>query len=175
METLRALGRADAGFYPDYDEAIGAVARHFDVPTDQVLLTNGLDEGILASIGAAFRDRAGSVPETVGVAPAFDMYEVCTTALGGRMRVAPMNGDFDLDVDAVASVLTPATRIVFLTNPHNPSGRRYELDVLRALARRIAPVALFVDEAYADFTGDSLIDRRIFADLPNLIVGRTFS
>jgi histidinol-phosphate aminotransferase len=175
MEALRALGRADAGFYPDYDTAIAAVAAHFDVPADHVLLTNGLDEGILASIGAAFRRREGPVPETVGLAPAFDMYEVCTTALGGRMRVVPMNEDFDLDVDAVASAVTTATRIVFLTNPHNPSGRVYALDALRALARRIAPVALFVDEAYADFAGASLIDRQVFAELPNLIVGRTFS
>ena len=175
METLRALGRGDAGFYPDYDTAIAAVAHHFDVPAENVLLTNGLDEGILASIGAAFRDRAGFVPETVGVAPAFDMYEGCTTALGGRMRIVPLNAEFDLDVDAVAAAVTPAARIVFITNPHNPSGRAYELEPLRALARRIAPVILFVDEAYADFTGASLIDRKVFAKLPNLIVGRTFS
>ena len=174
-EALRALGRADAGFYPDYDAAIAAVARHFDVPADHVLLTNGLDEGILASIGAAFRHRGGAVPETVGVAPAFDMYEVCTTALGGRMRDVLLNADFDLDVEAVRSALTSATRIVFLTNPHNPSGRAYQLEPLRALARRITPVQLFVDEAYADFSGESLIDRRMFAELPNLIVGRTFS
>jgi len=175
LDALRALGRVDAGLYPDYDAAITAVARHFEVPPDHVLLTNGLDEGILASIGAAFRVRDGAPPETVGVAPAFDMYEVCTTALGGRMRSVPLNRDFDLDVDAVAAAVTPATRIVFLTNPHNPSGRSYELAPLRTLARRIAPVLLFVDEAYADFSGESLIDRQTLEDLPTLIVGRTFS
>ena len=175
LDTLRALGRADAGFYPDYDAAIAAVARHFDLPMDHVLLTNGLDEGILASIGAAFRVRDGMTPETLGVAPAFDMYEVCTTALGGRMRIVPLNSAFDLEVDAVAAAVTPATRIVFLTNPHNPSGRSYELAPLRALARRIAPVLLFVDEAYADFSGESLIDRQTLDELSNLVVGRTFS
>lgn len=175
LTALRALDRADAGFYPDYDDAIAAVAGHFDVPANHLLLTNGLDEGILASIGAAFRGRDASIPETIGVEPAFDMYEVCTTALGGRMRFVALNGEFDLDVDAVASAVTPATRIVFLTNPHNPSGRAYELEPLRALARRIAPVILFVDEAYADFSGASLIDRRTLAQVPNLIVGRTFS
>lgn len=175
LTALRALDRADAGFYPDYDDAIAAVAGHFDVPANHLLLTNGLDEGILASIGAAFRGRDASIPETIGVEPAFDMYEVCTTALGGRMRFVALNGEFDLDVDAVASAVTPATRIVFLTNPHNPSGRAYELEPLRALARRIAPVVLFVDEAYGDFSGASLIDRRTLAQVPNLIVGRTFS
>lgn len=113
LDTLRRLGRLDAGFYPDYDEARTAVAQQFGVRDEQVLLTNGLDEGILASVGAAFRDRTGGIPETVGVEPAFDMYEVCTTALGGRMKTVRLNAQFDLDVDALASAVTPATRIVF--------------------------------------------------------------
>jgi len=175
LETLRALGRQDAGFYPDYGLARAAVARCFGVPDDHVLLTNGLDEGILAAVAAAFRERTAETPETVGVAPAFDMYEVCTTALGGRMVTVALDGQYNLDSDAVRAAVTRATRIVFLTNPHNPSGVRWPLDDLRQLARDIAPVPLFLDEAYADFSGDTLIDAGTFADLPNLVIGRTFS
>lgn len=175
LEALRALGRQDAGFYPDYGLARAAVAGCFGVADDHVLLTNGLDEGILAAAGAAFRERTAEVPETLGVAPAFDMYEVCTTALGGRMVTVALGGQYVLDTDAVRAAVTRATRIVFLTNPHNPSGVPYPLDDLRQLARDIAPVPLFVDEAYADFSGDSLIDAGTFARLPNLVVGRTFS
>jgi histidinol-phosphate aminotransferase len=175
LEALRALGRQDAGCYPDYDRARAAVASSVGVPADHVLLTNGLDEGILAAVGAAFRDRTGEVPETVGVAPAFDMYEVCTTALGGRMVTVPLDGHYRLDPARITAAVTPATRIVFLTNPHNPSGVTWALDDLQAIARAIAPVLLFVDEAYADFSGESLIDLATFTRLPNLIVGRTFS
>lgn len=175
LETLRALGRQDASCYPDYDKARAAVAGCFHVPDDHVLLTNGLDEGILAAVAAAFRDRTGDVPETVGVAPAFDMYEVCTTALGGRMVTVPLAGDYSLDTARIESAVSPATRIVFLTNPHNPSGVTYALRDLLSLAASIAPVTLFVDEAYADFSGESLIDAGTFARLPNLVVGRTFS
>lgn len=175
FETLKALGRGDAGFYPNYDAARDAAAGCFGVTSDHVLLTNGLDEGILAAAAAAFRDRTGGIPETIGVAPAFDMYEVCTVALGGRMITVPLDGKYDMDAGALAAAVTPATRIVFLANPHNPSGRPVPLDALRELARRIAPVILFVDEAYADFSGDTLIDPAVFTALPNLLVGRTFS
>jgi histidinol-phosphate aminotransferase len=175
LETLRTLGRQDAGFYPDYGTARAAVAGHFGVADDHVLLTNGLDEGILAAVGAAFRDRTGGIPETVGVAPAFDMYEVCTTALGGRMVTVPLDGAYRFDPAAVKASVTAATRIVFVANPHNPSGVSCRLDHLRELARDIAPVVLFVDEAYADFSGETLIDAEALVRLPNLIVGRTFS
>lgn len=175
LETLRALGRQDASCYPDYDKARAAVAACFGIPDDHAVLTNGLDEGILAAVGAAFRTRTGEVPETVGVAPAFDMYEVCTTALGGRMVSVPLDAQYRLDPRRIREAVSPATRIVFVTNPHNPSGVTYALDDLRELAHDIAPVMLFVDEAYADFSGDTLIDAATFARLPNLVVGRTFS
>lgn len=173
--ALQALARSDAGFYPDYDLARQSAARHFGVHEQQLLLTNGLDEGILAAVAAAFRDRSGGVPDALGVAPAFDMYEGCTTALGGRMITVPLGPQFEMDIAALQRAVTPATRIVFLTNPHNPSGRSYPLEEFRRLARAIAPVTLFVDEAYADFCGESLIEPEVFRHYPNLVVGRTFS
>jgi histidinol-phosphate aminotransferase len=175
LDALHGLGRRDAGCYPDYDAAQEAVARHLGVPVDHVLLTNGLDEGILAAAAAACRERADGVPEAVGVAPAFDMYEVCTTAIGGRMVTVPLNDRFELSVEAIRAALTPRTRIVFLANPHNPSGTRIPLDALRGLAGDVAPALLFADEAYADFSGDTLIDPATLSALPNLVVGRTYS
>ncbi|HET7695028.1 MAG TPA: histidinol-phosphate transaminase [Vicinamibacterales bacterium] len=175
LEALRALTRQDAGFYPDYDEARAAVAACFGVSPDHVLLTNGLDEGILAAAGAALRERTAAVPNAVGVEPAFDMYEVCTTALGGRMVTVPLGEGFTLDTAAVRAAVTNETRIVFLANPHNPSGVACRLSDLRDLASAIAPVTLFVDEAYADFSGETLIDPDTFRHAPNLVVGRTFS
>ncbi|HEX6464912.1 MAG TPA: hypothetical protein VFZ98_10675, partial [Vicinamibacterales bacterium] len=47
IDVLRQLGRADAGFYPDYEDTRQAAADHFGVHAEHVLLTNGLDEGIL--------------------------------------------------------------------------------------------------------------------------------
>jgi histidinol-phosphate aminotransferase len=174
LETLRQLTRLDAAFYPDYDAAQQAVADHFDVDRQAVLLTNGLDEGILAVAAAAFRDRAG-VPDAIGLVPAFDMYEICTEALGGRLVTVPFGPDFEFPFDAITRARTPATRILFLTNPHNPTGHRLPLDALRHLARDLAPVIVFVDEAYADFSGDTLIDRNTLDRYRNLVIGRTFA
>jgi histidinol-phosphate aminotransferase len=174
--TLQALTGHDAAWYPDYDAAQLAVARTFGLTADHVVLTNGLDEGILAATGAALRDRsAGGIPEVLGVAPAFDMYEVCTDALGGQMITVRLGADFEFPWDGLRRAITDRTRIVFLTNPHNPTGQTLSLTELRRLAAEIAPVLLFVDEAYADFSGETLLDAKEFSALPNLLVGRTFA
>ena len=175
LDVLTRLGRGDAGIYPDYDEARRAVAAALGVPVARVLLTNGLDEGILAATAAAFRDRRGGVPEGLGVAPAFDMYETLVTGLGGRMRTVPMDDTFRLPVQPLLDAVTADTRIVFVTNPHNPSGALVPAADILALARALAPIPLFVDEAYADFADQSVLAERHLSELPNLVVGRTFS
>jgi len=175
LEAIRRLGRCEAAFYPDYDTAYDAVGRYFGVPVDHLLLTNGLDEGILAAAAAACRDHSVGVPEAVGVVPAFDEYDICTTAVGGRMVTVPLPADLDLSAEDLRAALTSRTRIVFLSNPHNPSGRSIPLETLRGLARDVTPAILFVDEAYADFSGDTLIHPDTFERFPNVVVGRTFS
>lgn len=175
MDTLRRLGRSDVGSYPHYDKAQQAVAGLLGVPVDHLLLTNGMDEGILAAAAAACRDHSAGVPEAIGVTPAFEEYEICTTAVGGRMVTVPLDGSFDLSAADIRAAVTPRTRIVFVTNPHNPSGRSVPLETLRELARDVAPALLFVDEAYADFAGETLIAPATLAAFPNLVVGRTFS
>jgi len=174
LETLRALTRLDAAFYPDYDAARQAVAAHFAVSEEAVLLTNGLDEGILAVTAASFRERAG-VPDAIGVVPAFDMYEVSVEALGGRLITVPFGRDFEFPLEQIERARTTATRILFLTNPHNPTGHLLPLEALRTLAHDLAPVIVFVDEAYADFSGETLLDRDTLDRHRNLVVGRTFA
>jgi histidinol-phosphate aminotransferase len=175
LAAVRALCAHDLGRYPDYDEAIDAASRALDVAPEFVLLTNGLDEGILAATAAAFRRRDGLIPEVIGVQPAFDMYGTMADALGGTMRRVPLDGNFQWTASSLAAHTSAATRIFFIANPHNPSGCRVAPTELLALAGRIAPVPLFVDEAYADFAGETLINTDVLLAYPNVVVGRTFS
>jgi histidinol-phosphate aminotransferase len=66
-------------------------------------------------------------------------------------------------------------RIVFLTNPHNPSGLSANPLRFCQLAARVAPALVFIDEAYADFSGESVLDELDLEMVPNLLVGRTFA
>src|SRR5262249_22605623 len=68
----------------------------------------------------------------------------------------------------------PDTRVVFLTNPNNPTGVSIPLDAIRQVARRVPREAVvMVDEAYAEFSDTTFIPE--LPAFPNVIVGRTFS
>jgi histidinol-phosphate aminotransferase len=61
-----------------------------------------------------------------------------------------------------------------VTNPNNPTGVGVPLDAIRTIAGRLpAGAVVFVDEAYAEFAGESFIPE--LDRFPNVIVGRTFS
>ena len=70
--------------------------------------------------------------------------------------------------------ITPNTRVVFLTNPNNPTGVAMSADAIRTVAKAVPPEAIvLVDEAYAEFSGATFIPEQ--AAFPNVIVGRTFA
>lgn len=176
IAAIGALTRRDAAFYPDYDAAIGATAAHFGVTPDRVLLTNGLDEGILAASVVALRGYASESPaEALVVLPAFDMYAACSDAAGGRVVEVAPEPDLSFPGDRALAAITDRTRLVWLTTPNNPTGRVIPRPIIVAIAAAAPRALVFVDEAYADFAGDTLIGDSVLDRLPNLVVGRTFA
>jgi histidinol-phosphate aminotransferase len=66
---------------------------------------------------------------------------------------------------------TAKAKMVFLASPNNPTGNALPIDQLKALLKHRALVV--VDEAYAEFAGESAVD--LAAEHDNLVVIRTFS
>jgi histidinol-phosphate aminotransferase len=175
MEALRALRPDQIGFYPPYEAAIEACARYLGAPAETVALVNGLDEGITGIAIAYLRSSEGGlVPEAIVPEPAFEIFAFDTEVVGGRpVRVAP-RPDFGFPLDEVLAAITPRTRVVFLTNPNNPTGVSMPLDAIRTISRAVPSEAIvLVDEAYAEFSGQTFIPD--LPSFPNVIVGRTFS
>jgi histidinol-phosphate aminotransferase len=175
IDALARLRPDQIGFYPPYAVATNAVAKYLGVSTDQITLANGLDEGIMALAVAYLRAEIGGpqldaiVPE-----PAFEIFRFDTAVAGGRLVQVMPRLDFSFPLDEVLAAITPNTRVVFVTNPNNPTGVGVPLDAIRTIARRIPPGAVvFVDEAYAEFAGVSFIPE--LDAFTNVVVGRTFS
>jgi histidinol-phosphate aminotransferase len=176
IDVLRALTREQAAFYPDYGRAAQACASRFGVSVDNVLLTNGLDEGILLTAMVALRGSPASDPfEAIVVQPAFDMYAACADAVGGRIIDIPPQSDFFFPLHKVMQAITDRTRVIFLTNPNNPTGLSIPRATIAAVARAAPQALVLLDEAYADFSGETMIDEAVSGEIRNLLIGRTFA
>jgi histidinol-phosphate aminotransferase len=175
IAALAGITREQMAFYPPYAAATKDCADYLGVDPDRLSLVNGLDEGIMAAAVGYLRPTAdGFVAEAVIPEPAFEIFAFDTEIVGGRpVRVAP-NADFSFPLDRVLEAITPATRVVFLTNPNNPTGVTMPREAIEAVSRRLPKGAVvFLDEAYAEFSGTTFIPE--LERFPNVIVGRTFS
>jgi histidinol-phosphate aminotransferase len=173
LDAIKKMQTTDVSTYPSYPELVRACARHFDVDADWVLLTNGLDEGILmAAVGHISRARIHDA-ETIIPLPAFDPYPNSTSAAGATAVRIPPGPDFVFPTDAVIAAVTPRTRMIFLNTPSNPTGRLIPIPDLRRIAEAAPRAVVLIDEAYIEFGGTSFMpDLRNY---PNVLVGRTFS
>src|SRR3954466_14377765 len=173
IDAIRQLTPTDISTYPSYTRLVLAIARYFDVDPEWVLLTNGLDEGILmAAIGHISRQRIHDA-ETIVPTPAFDPYPNSTAAAGATSIRVPANPDLSFPTDAVIRAVTPRTRIIFLNTPNNPTGQLISIDDLALIAEAAPNAIVLIDEAYIEFGGESFLPH--VARFPNVLVGRTFS
>jgi histidinol-phosphate aminotransferase len=154
IDAIRSISAEDTAYYPEYASLSRECAAYLGVGEAQLVLTNGLDEGLLALTVSAFSTMHGiqGLPEAIIPMPAFEMYSVFVKAAGGRVVPIPPGPDFAFQDEAVCNAVTERTRIVFLTNPNNPTGQLIPRDALREIVRRVPQsVTIVIDEAYYDF------------------------
>ena len=173
IEAIRTLTPEQIAAYPDYEAAVRACGRHFGVDPEWVLLTNGLDEGILmAAIGHISRRQIRDA-ETIVPLPAFDPYPNSSEAAGATVvRVAP-GANLAFPTQGVLDAITPRTRMIFLNTPNNPTGELIPVADLERIAAAAPQAVVLIDEAYIEFGGESFLPR--LSQFPNVLIGRTFS
>ena len=173
LEAIRRVRPSDISTYPSYRDTVIATARHFNVDPDWVLLTNGLDEGILmAAIGHISRKRVHDA-ETIIPLPAFDPYPNSTAAAGATaVRVRP-DPDLSFPTQGVIDAITPRTKMIFLNTPNNPTGQLIGIEDLGRISSAAPGAVVLVDEAYIEFGGTSFLPQ--LGRFSNVLVGRTFS
>ncbi len=173
LEAIARLGTTDLSAYPSYTDLVLDCAHHFGVAPDSILVTNGLDEGILmAAVGHIARSRRHDA-EAIVPLPAFEPYPNAAAAVGATaVRVSPGPG-FAFPTTDVLRAITPRTRMIFLNTPNNPSGQLIPTADLERIAEAAPDALVLVDEAYIEFGGVTFLPR--LPRYPNVLVGRTFS
>jgi histidinol-phosphate aminotransferase len=169
LARLRQITAEEIACYPEREPIEARVAGFLEINSDELLLTNGVDEAIHL-LCETFLEPGD---EALIVVPTFAMYEICAAATGARVITVPADADFRFPTSDLLSKITPRTRLIVVANPNNPTGSVAEAATLLEIARRAPQAAILVDEAYFDFYGKTLMKQ--WRSVPNLFVARTFS
>ncbi len=149
VEALRASS-LQLERYPDPRgyELREALAAHHGVPSEQLCLGNGSNE-LIDLICRVFASRGD---HAVFGHPSFPCYRIGSVAQELRFTAVPLRDDLHWNVDDLLDAVTPETKLLFVSNPNNPTGgyvTKRELErLLRSLPDRVLAV---IDEAYVEY------------------------
>jgi histidinol-phosphate aminotransferase len=146
-------GRSELCRYPDSSCWVlrDELSKKHGLPPEWFLVGNGLDD-VIRTIGMTFLNPGD---EVLLPALSFVMYESAARLPGANPVMIPMKPDMSIDVEAIASAVTSATKMIILCSPNNPTGtivRTGELvNLLDVLSAMPAQPLVVIDQAYAEF------------------------
>jgi len=166
----QVVDETDPRLYPrdEFRELKEALSQRLNIPPEEIVIGAGSDQ-LIDLVSRMFLSRGD---EALSINPTFVIYERCVRIQKAEYKSVPLKDDFSLDVDALISSVNPKTKIIFLCSPNNPTGNRFSREDILRIAENFNGLVV-VDEAYADFASETLID--LAGELENLIVFRTFS
>ncbi len=163
-------------FYPDpnpveFREHIAAYVGHGVKPSN-VILGNGSIE-LIYMVAEAFKGKFRAIIPI----PSFSEYEKAVLRVGGEVIFVPLPSDFELETEKIKNAVTADTKIIYICNPHSPSGRMYgRKDILSVTEFcQKKGVIVSVDENYIEFAlkGEDTTVAGFTKEFPNLFVIRS--
>jgi histidinol-phosphate aminotransferase len=175
--AVAALHEATAKLetYPDGRATAlrSAIAKRFGLDPERIVCGAGSDE-LLSLLAYAY---CGPGAEGIYSEHGFLVYRIAILASGGTAIVAPER-ELTTDVDAILARVTERTRIVYVTNPSNPTGTYLPFEEIRRLHAGLpGNVLLVIDGAYAEYVraNDYTAGLELALEAENVVMTRTFS
>ena len=118
-----------------------------------------IGSGAAPELVAVLRALAVEGGEVLAIAPYFPEYKPFTEEAGLTFKVVPPDvPGFQINMDALETMLTPNTQALIINSPNNPSGVVYTRQVLEALAALLTrkaeefghPIYIISDEPYRE-------------------------
>jgi len=170
-ELVAELAQRPWNRYPQpaqYVEAKRKLAAVIGVDPDSLCLTVGCDQAILA----AFHVAGGPGRRARWFEPTYPYIPLAARLTHTSGEGVALGVDVDTAIDAAAIVAEPAPDLVVLVAPNNPTGGSPCAEAVDAAIDDEGRL-VFIDEAYADFSGETRIPD--VEHHPNLVIGRSLS
>jgi len=174
IEAFEAA-RAKLFRYPDGHATPlrAAVAAYHGLEPERLIFGNGSDE-VFAVLNQAWLEAGDNI---VTGEHGFLAYRISAEACQAEVRLAPEPAQ-RVEIEALLDLVDARTKIVYISNPANPTGTWNTPEEIADLRARLAPhILLVIDEAYAEFADDPTYESAfgLARSTDNMIVTRTFS
>eukprot|EP00931_Biecheleriopsis_adriatica_P027977 TRINITY_DN16735_c0_g2_i1.p1 TRINITY_DN16735_c0_g2~~TRINITY_DN16735_c0_g2_i1.p1 ORF type:complete len:755 (-),score=122.16 TRINITY_DN16735_c0_g2_i1:173-2437(-) len=148
-----------AGHVPLVEVLAERYSHHLGRPLDamqEVAVTVGATNGLFLAMQAALSRSGPGARQIVALEPFFELYRSQANGLNAEFCSVPLRFDadkhcFELDSEALAAALGPKTAALIVNTPHNPTGKAFEENELRAIAdivRQHPHILVISDEVY---------------------------
>jgi histidinol-phosphate aminotransferase len=162
--------------YPEVScaELRAALAERFELSPEMFIVGNGAD-GVIYALAMAFinQDDQAIIPFIT-----FPYYEIAVKAMRGNVVESRMK-EYEIDLNDVLDKITEKTKVIWLSNPNNPTGSMIKHDEFERFFKRVPENVLVVhDEVYADFAPRAEMPATLTMlkqGVPNLVLLRSFS
>ncbi|MGD0278579.1 MAG: histidinol-phosphate transaminase [Smithella sp.] len=154
-KLLEEMSRVDLNRYPvaGAPQLRQRFAKYYGVNKNMIMPGNGSDE-LIQVLCMTLKSKIKGVLVPV---PTFSMYKIIAVNTGNKVVEVPLDKNFDLDIDAITRRIKdnfPA--MVFLSSPNSPTGNLFSRKKIETIINE-TPGAVVIDEAYAGFSGQSLL------------------
>lgn len=173
IEAYRAVGELER--YPDGSATAlrSAIASRYGLDVNRIICGAGSDE-LLSLLAYGY---LGPGDEGIFTEHGFLVYRIAILAAGAKPVVVPEKA-LHADVDAILAAVTPATKMVFLANPNNPTGTYLPFEEIKRLHAGLPRhVVLVLDAAYCEYVrrNDYSAGVELASTADNVVMTRTFS
>lgn len=159
--------------YPDGNgfSLKAALAEKYQLNANQITLGNGSND-VLEIIARAF---VSNTDEVMFSQYAFAVYPLVTQAIGAKAVIASAR-DYGHDLQAMSTLISNKTKLIFIANPNNPTGTYLDLGELEGFIAQVPETTLVVlDEAYVEYGKQQVDSIDWLEKYAHLIITRTFS
>jgi len=140
----------DGASHPRYEPLREAIGKRYGFSTDRIVAADGTSMANFLAMAALITPGDDVLIESTTYEPLIG----AASFLGGKIRRFERKAGegFRIDLESLAAAVTDRTRLIVLTNLHNPSGALDEEETLRAIGQVAAEhgARILIDEVYLD-------------------------
>lgn len=148
---------------PECKNLKAALAKLYNVETENIFLSNGSDDILNFSFMAFSQDGVAFADITYG------FYEVFAELYDIPVTIVPLKDDFTIDTEKFYC----QNKLIVIANPNAPTGMSIPISDIEKILESNPQNVVVIDEAYVDFGGESCA--KLTKKHKNLICVQTFS